>query len=29
VKASGDELPTVAEIANILKLNEPTVRNWI
>lgn len=29
MKASGDEFLTVAEIADILKLNQQTVRNWI
>jgi excisionase family DNA binding protein len=29
VSAGGDEFLTVAEIAQILKLNQQTVRNWI
>ena len=29
MNASGDEFLTVAEIAEILKLNQQTVRNWI
>jgi Helix-turn-helix domain len=29
VTAIGDEFLTVAEIAEILKLNQQTVRNWI
>ncbi len=29
MNASGDEFLTVAEIADILKLNQLTVRNWI
>ena len=29
MNASGDDVLTVADIARILRLNEPTVRNWI
>jgi len=29
VSTSGDDFLTVAEIAQILKLNQQTVRNWI